>query len=286
MGIWRVSPPVYDTTSCQTYPGVHVHARLKPDAAKAIDASFDAIDLQLHGGLVEASVLVTESMARAYYLARYRGNALKSLSCTRCGARHLDEGWFAIKPHRRHLCMSCGHHFVDRDYSVSNPLVGIDVGNGQPAAIRAPRTLTVEQCDYPGGIQLWASNPALLWTAQKPEEEGIHVHLYDSQGELRKDDTFDAVSIDGFALNERMVKQLMAQRAVEEVADKVTSLRCPACQGSHFDTGLDAFTPHTRHTCGHCGNLFRSGRSAVVSNPIVEILCNLRANVKPAAAAS
>ena len=285
VAIWRVSRPVYDTTHRQTHPGVHVHARLNPDAPKNVDASYDAVDLQLHGDLVHANLVVTESMARAYYLARFCRNRLKSLSCTHCGAPHLDEGWFSIKPHRRHLCAACGHHFVDQDHSVSNPLVGVEevhAANGPHRAVRARRTLAIDQREYPAGIQLWASNPALLWTAQKPEEEGIHAHLYGSQGDLREDDTFNAISIDGVALDERMIKQLMAQQAVETAVDKVVSLRCPECQGSHFDAGLNAFTPHSAHTCEHCGKLFRAGRHAVISNPIVEVLRALRANVDAA----
>ncbi len=26
-----------------------------------------------------------------------------------CGARHIDEGEFAAKPHHTHACQSCGH---------------------------------------------------------------------------------------------------------------------------------------------------------------------------------
>ena len=285
VAIWRVSRPVYDTTNRETHPGVHVHARLIPDAPKDIDESYDAVALRLHADLVQANVLVTEPMARAYYLARFCGHRLKSLSCTRCRAPHLDEGWFAIKPHRRHLCQACGHHFVDRDHSVSSPLVsveGMDAGNEKRRSVRAQRTLAIDQRDYPGGIRLWASNPALLWTAEKPEDEGIHAHLYGSHGDLRDDDTFDAVSIDGVALDEGMVKQLMAQQAVENVADKVVSLACPACQRPHFDAGPSAFAPHVAHTCEHCGNLFRAGRHAAVSNPVVEVLRTLRANVDAA----
>ena len=283
VAIWRVSRPVYDTTSRETRPGVHVHARPKPNSAKDIDESYDAVDLQLHSELVQANLLVTESMARAYYLARFCGNRLTSLCCTHCRAPHLDEGWFSIKPHRRHLCVACGHHFVDRDHSVSNPLIGVEgvnAGAGPRRAIRARRSLAIDQPQCPGGVQLWASNPALLWTAQKPEEEGIHAHLYGPRGDLREDDTFDAVSIDGIPLDERMVKQLMAQQAVGHVADKVVSLRCPECQGSHFDSGLNAFTPHSAHTCEHCGILFRAGRHAMISNPIVEVLRTLKANAQ------
>ena len=282
VALWRVSPPVYDTTSHPTQSGVHVHARLDPSTGhKEIDESYDAVDLRVRTDLVESDVLITEPMARAYYLARFRGNKLKSLSCTRCGALHLDEHWFSIKAHRRHLCGACGHYFMDREYAVSNPLIGVHgvgAGDGDRLAVRASRTLAIDQRDYPGGIQLWASNPALLWTAQKAEEEGIHVHLYGLQGDLQEDDTFDAVSFDGVSLDENMIKHWMAQQAVENVADNVVSLRCPDCQRAHFDTGLCAFVPHTVHTCGHCDSPFRTGREAVISNPVVQVLDTLKSN--------
>jgi uncharacterized Zn finger protein len=30
------------------------------------------------------------------------------LTCPTCGARHIDEGEFATKPHRVHACQGCG----------------------------------------------------------------------------------------------------------------------------------------------------------------------------------
>lgn len=30
------------------------------------------------------------------------------LTCPSCGARHIDEGEFATKPHHTHACQSCG----------------------------------------------------------------------------------------------------------------------------------------------------------------------------------
>ena len=280
VALWRVSRPVYDTTPRPTCAGVHVHARLKPNGHKEIDESYDAVHLRVRTDLVDSNLLITEPMARAYYLSRFAGNELKSLPCPRCRVPHLDEDWFSIKPHRRHLCGACGHYFVDREPSVSNPILGVeavDAGNENRQPVRAPRALPIDQRDYPGGIQMWASNPAILWTSPKAEEEGIHIHLYDSHGHLQEDDTFDKVSIDGVSLDEAMIKQLMAQQAVDNLADKVVTLRCPECDCAHFDTGLSAFSPHSAHSCEYCGSEFRRGKRALISNPIVAVLDSLKA---------
>ena len=38
---------------------------------------------------------------------------------------------------------------------------------------------------------MWASTPAVLWTAERPQERGIHVHVYED-GQYVVDDTFGA----------------------------------------------------------------------------------------------
>jgi hypothetical protein len=35
--------------------------------------------------------------------------AVIAMSCPACGARHVDEGEWAKRPHHKHLCASCGH---------------------------------------------------------------------------------------------------------------------------------------------------------------------------------
>jgi len=52
--------------------------------------------------------------------------------------------------------------------------------------VPAGRTLRVRQQEYPGGVQIWGSNPAIIWSAEKAEEEGIHVHAF--KGEDSKPD--------------------------------------------------------------------------------------------------
>jgi len=31
--------------------------------------------------------------------------------CPYCNSQHIDRGWFAINPHKRHLCYNCGKNF-------------------------------------------------------------------------------------------------------------------------------------------------------------------------------
>lgn len=45
-------------------------------------------------------------------------NAKMTIYCTYCGTKHIDEGPFAIKPHRRHLCMKCKKEFLVSEYSI------------------------------------------------------------------------------------------------------------------------------------------------------------------------
>ena len=51
--------------------------------------------------------------------------------------------------------------------------------------------------DYSGlAFQVWASTPAVLWTAARPQERGIHVHVY-KDGKYLIDDTFGTVIYKG-----------------------------------------------------------------------------------------
>jgi hypothetical protein len=55
--------------------------------------------------------------------------------------------------------------------------------------------------DYPGqAFQVWASTPAVLWTAERPQERGIHVHVYKDKA-YDVDDTFGVVRYQGKVLD-------------------------------------------------------------------------------------
>ena len=77
----------------------------------------------------------------------------------------------------------------------------------------AEKTLDIKQSEYPGGLQIWGSNPAFLWTSEKHEEEGIHIHAFKKEGQIEpdEDDTFREFTIDGIKLDPLMVRVLMAQ---------------------------------------------------------------------------
>ena len=274
VAVWRVSPPVYDTTGGETRGGVHVHARRAPDAEKEIDSSYDAVDITVRRDLLESTSRITARTASAYYIARFLENRLKCLSCPHCGEHHLDEEHYAIVEHRTHLCESCGRYFRDAERAVSNPLVGVEgveTEDRPGRLVQAPRALDIVQSDYPGGIRLWASNPAVIWTAERPEEEGIHVHIFSADGdEPLQDNTFGIITIDGVAIDVDMVKQLMAQSTVRALAGRIASLRCSDCGVAHFDKGRHGLELHAEHKCEHCGSSFRAERGPVVSNPLFD----------------
>ena len=273
--MWGVVDPVYDTTNLPRETGVHLHARRTADSEeKEYDGSYPAVSLQIRKDLLESKeVLITAKTAISLYISRYLENELKCLFCDHCGEPHLDLEYFAVKPHRRHLCLACGRYFHDREKAVGNPIVclpGMEVNQlrSRPM-VQSNYELDVNQRDYPGGIQIWASNPALYWTADRPEEKGLHVHLYDGKSNTPvKDETFGTVRMDGIMLDEAMTRHLMAQQSLPYLANKITCLRCPTCQEFHFDADRTGFFPHKNHHCEHCGSHFCGpGRRLVVSNP-------------------
>jgi len=281
IALWGAVPAVYDTTGLPPELGIHVHAREQTGAEKEIDATFPAVIVRDKRDLFsDRHIVITAETAVNYYLSRFTGQTVKHLFCTYCGELHLDAGYFAVHAHRRHLCHGCGRYFQDEDRGVSNPIDYVRELRGDTdskrSLISAGRCLDVRQADYPGGIQIWAS---IIWTSEKPEEEGIHVHLYGSpRSEPVIDETFSTVRIDGFDLNQRMVQCLMAQNAIPYLKGKIVSLNCPKWGQPHFDDGRLALQPHKEHDCEHCGEKFLTpgSRRLIVSNPLVATLETLR----------
>jgi len=285
IALWGAVAAAYDTTKLPSEAGIHVHARGKTEGSKEIDDTFDAVVISTKRDLLNSQrTTVTSETAVNFYLSRFLNRDIRSLHCSHCNEVHLDAGYFAIKPHRRHLCHACGRYFNDTGKGVSNPIASIHAtlglsGQGIPP-IRAPKKLNIRQSDYPAGIQIWASNPALVWTSTRPEEEGLHVHLLKDSSCIDVDDTFDCVTIDGIELNETHVQYFMAQQALPHIANKVVSLNCPRCETPHFDSGELGFSPHIDHECRQCGNVFTADgrRRLVVSNPFFAVRNELMRN--------
>ncbi len=64
-------------------------------------------------------------------------------------------------------------------------------------------------CSY----TVWASTPAIVWTAARPQEFGIHVHVHDGNTRVI-DDTFSEVTLGGKPLERAALIQSMFQRTI------------------------------------------------------------------------
>lgn len=282
VALWGAVPAVYDTTRHPMDSGIHIHARPEAGSEKEIDLTYRAVRL-VGKGLPPEGIVVNETDAIYYMVSSVFGFAMSFVPCAHCGWPHLDKDWFSVHPHRRHLCAGCGKHFHDRVRGIGNPIVGVRdaCGADEHKVSPAPKKLNIKQSLYPGGIQIWGSNPAFLWTQPKDEEEGIHVHAFltEEQEDPTVDDTFSEVIIDGVELDPHMVRVLMAQNVLPSLGGRVMSLDCPHCDQPGFDAGEAAYVPGSTHTCPECGRQFPTvGRTRnVVVNPLPAILRDLAA---------
>ena len=276
VALWGAVPPVYDTSSQVPDRGVHVHARRSASDEKEIDRTYRAV--RITGGPLAASDFVVNELDAIYYMvSSIFGYEMRNITCTYCGEAHLDRDWFSLHPHRRHLCAGCGKTFRDNLTSIGNPIAGVrdTCGVRQTKVKRSRRKFVHRQEEFPGGIQIWGSNPAFLWTGTRSEEEGIHIHAFTSdETKPEVDDTFGTVIIDDVELDATMVRTFMAQGALPHIAGRVTSINCPFCKRSQFNTGDDAFTPVVERSCDHCNRAFtaRGRLRKTIANPLPAIL--------------
>jgi hypothetical protein len=276
VGLWGAVPPVYDTTRLPIDRGIHLHARKSARDKKEIDATFSRV--RVRGSSLPTDGLEILAIDAIYYMvSSVFGFEMKQVLCTHCGEPHLDRDWFSVHPHQRHLCAACGRKFRDITRSVGNPILGVRQAFGMKPhkTTSANRAISITQSKLPGGIQVWGSNPALIWTGDSAEEEGIHLHAFKKQkNEPDIDDTFSQVTIDGVELDPLLVRLLMAQNTLPHLKDRVQSLSCDHCGESVFSTGEAGFTPVLPHGCVHCGHTVRSrGRfRKTIGNPLPAIL--------------
>ena len=278
VALWGAVPPVYDTTDFPMERGIHIHARTAPGEKKALDRSFETLRV-IGPRLPEAGVVVSEIDAIYFMVTAVLGHKVKRVECSYCGMSHLDKDYFSVRPHRRHLCAGCGKHFQDSSKGIGNPIRSLQEACGVEvqAPVHPDRPLDIRQEDFPGGIQIWGTNSAILWTGETPEEEGIHVHGLDAQGKHVFDETYSTVRIDGINLDPTMVRTLMAQKALPSLAGRILTITCEACAAAQFDTGEAAYTPTAVRSCTSCGASLttKSRFRNVVSNPLVDQLRQL-----------
>ena len=276
VAMWGAVPPVYDTTTQPLDRGIHVHTRVTSDSEKELDQTFRAV--RIIGEQLPDGGLYVDELDAIYYMATtVFGYTMKQVRCTYCGYAHLDRDWFSVHPHVRHLCAGCGKHFRDTGIGIGNPICGVRDACGirTDAPKLSKKTLSIRQKDYLGGIQIWGSNPAFIWTGKNSEEEGIHVHAFLEGTQMPEvDETYGKVTIDGVTLDPVMVRLFMAQSVLPSLKDRVVAVTCTSCREGILSEGELSFTPSTTHRCGKCEkDVPSTGRLRnMVSNPLPLVL--------------
>jgi len=223
VGIWCSLPAGLSTRPIESRPPkIHVHLRHEAQGKKVKDEDFQAVsllyqeDLGLFSNPEITRVNVTPPAAFEFMLALEEGRETACINCSQCGYPHLDLGDFARKPHRKHFCGNCGCDSVWSSQDiVSTPLKPLHdqfVKNVQ--YLEPDRVLNLDSdkysdCDY----EIWASTPAILWTANRPQEKGIHVHVYRGTKRI-VDETFTTVILKGETLERKKVLQAMLEHTV------------------------------------------------------------------------
>ncbi|MGS0969604.1 hypothetical protein [Burkholderia glumae] len=220
VGVWCSMPAAMTSQGIlqRRYPKIHVHVRTQVNGPKVIDQDFDALTLSfnpvpgLFGSTLIDRVHVTPPAAKEFVLSLESGKAVSCFNCRDCGAPHLDLGGFSNTPHRKHLCGNCGRDNTwTREPRISNPLKPLhDHFSGGWQYVDVDRVLNIDRDHPQAEFALWASTPAIVWTAARPQERGIHVHLVEG-GQRVIDDTFGTVIYKGVELDRNRLLATMIQ---------------------------------------------------------------------------
>ena len=210
IGIWCSLPPAMASDPIEPRsPRIHVHKRFTGKKRKLLDQDFAAIvcsynqDLGLFHNTEITKIQVTPPAAFEFVRSIEEGFEVSYVMCRSCGYPHLDLGSFARERHKKHFCGNCGNDSIwSAEPIVSTPLKPLHAQFGNSNTYVTPdRELNLDEF---AGLQfeIWSSTPAVLWTADRPQEKGIHVHVYDG-GTRIVDDTFGTVVYQGVSLDRK-----------------------------------------------------------------------------------
>ena len=222
VGVWCSMPAAISTHKIPKREAkIHVHIREAVDGLKILDKDFPAISVFYGSGTglfannEITRVNLTPPAAFEYVKGLEFGKEMDCISCSSCGYPHLDMGDFAETPHRKHFCGNCGRDSTwSKKPIVSTPLQPLHDTFAKTLKYVTPdRTLNLDE--YEGmDYTVWASTPAVVWTAARPQEFGIHVHVHDGKDRII-DDTFGEVIFEGKQLNRTdLVKSMIARTIV------------------------------------------------------------------------
>jgi len=191
-----------------------------PDAQKRIDKDFSAISAVystregLFGDSGIVRVDITPPAAFDFICALEAHKNMGCINCSYCRHPHLDLGDFGKTPHRKHFCANCGRDSTwSKSPIISTPLQPLHDRTATHLTCLLPnRRLNLD--DHSGdSYTVWASTPAIVWTASRPQEYGIHVHVHHGTERI-VDDTFGEVILNGKALVREELLQAMINRTI------------------------------------------------------------------------
>ncbi|BCA94402.1 hypothetical protein TUM19329_07630 [Legionella antarctica] len=279
VAIWGALPAVFDTKNQEFDRGVHVHARKNDRSQKSIDATYSKVEVEWQGHVFE----IDESAAVHFTMASIFDITISSLTCNYCHSSIISTGIKAVIPGFIHVCQVCGM-INETNYScVINPVIALKNKIGDPIikrkAFLPKRSIILTPDKYPGGIQLWGSNPSILWTSKRLEESAIHVHAYNACHKRIVDNTYSQVIVNGEYLNIEMIRVLQIQKAVPNLTKDITTVYCPVCDSAQFDTEMHAVIAHTTRVCQKCSRSFEHPKA--ISNPALHLLKTIQENGIP-----
>jgi hypothetical protein len=216
VGLWCSLPAAISTMEVKPRePRLHLHLRKEPTADKLVDCDIAAVSItynpnsDLFGNKSITQVNVTPPAAFEFVRCLESDCTMSCISCHYCGHPHLDLGDFARNPHRKHTCGRCGRDStVSSTPIVSTPLQPLYEQSLKTAKYEIPdREINLDDyssCHY----AVWASSPAIVWTALRPQEFGFHVHVCRGPDRF-VDDTFGRVILNGKPLDRAELVQKM-----------------------------------------------------------------------------
>lgn len=269
IAIWGGVEPIFMTAHRPNEEaGIHIHARKLPVAEKDIDQSFDEVTFR--DCTWGRDIQIDQDAAVGFMISQILGVNMRHVICINCASDIFLGRQFAAYPSTSHTCPSCSTVNTTVEEAVANPLITLRERYSsriEPAVISPNRPLSLSWDKFPGGIDIWGSNQAIIWNAQKPEEEGLHVHWYASDGTMLRDDTFDSVTLGAIKVDVKAARLWMAQREVHRLRAATRSITCKECGNQVCDEGIQARVPSTTHRCATCAHIAQS-TSPIIANPM------------------
>ena len=221
VGVWCSMPAALSTFDIKVRPPkIHVHVRKTPGMKKDFDGDVAALavlysdDVNLLASDHIERVNITPPAAFEFVIGLEADRPMDCINCSHCGYPHLDLGDFAKRAHRKHFCANCGRDSTwSKSPIISTPLKPLHDQYSKAAMFIEPdRRLNLN--DFPDcSYTIWASTPAIIWTADRPQEKGIHVHV-NKGSERIVDDTFSEVILGDERLSRATLIETMISRTI------------------------------------------------------------------------